>query len=133
MSIKTTAIKEMDFKAVMKEQTDAELMRILSVREDLFLPEALQAAKAEFDNRNLSQNTNIISKEADEAVQARAAAPLDRYLKFLAFLFPGIIQLVFMGVFEADGYHRKAAELSKWTVFGTGFYLLSAFLAIIIW
>ncbi len=123
----------MDFKAVMKEQTDAELMRILSVREDLFLPEALQAAKAEFNHRNLSQNANIISKEADEAVQARAAAPLDKHLKFLAFFFPGIVQLVFIDVFEADGYHRKAAELSKWTLFGTGFYLLSALLAIMTW
>jgi len=124
---------KIDFKAVMKEQTDAELIRILSIREDLYMPEALQAAKAEFNNRNLSQSAYTALKEADEAAQPRDTAPLDKHLKLLAFFFPGIIQLFFISLSEADGYHRKAEELNKWTLFGTGFYLLSAFLAIITW
>lgn len=121
----------------MAQQTDAELIRILSVPEDLYHPEALLAAKAEFNNRNLSESAGTGLKEANaagpQAVQARATASLDKEWKLLAFFFPGIMQLFFIGIFEAEGYHRKAEELNQWTIYGIGFYLLSALLAIMIW
>ncbi|MBO9595293.1 MAG: hypothetical protein J7599_20475 [Niabella sp.] len=130
-------MKKDDFKTLMAQQTDAELIRILSLPEALYQPEALLAAKAEFSNRNLSENAYTALKETDEAsqqaAQDRATVPLEKHLKFLAFFFPGIIQLVFIDMFEANGYHRKAEELNKWTLFGTGFYILLAIVAIMIW
>ncbi|WP_300599323.1 hypothetical protein [Niabella sp.] len=125
-------MKKEDFKAIMAEQTDAELLRILAAPEDNYQPEALAAARAEFSNRNLSESAYMALKEANDAdqqaAQVRAAIPLNFGWKFLAFIFPGIIPLLFAGVFKADGYHRKAGELTRWTFYGIGFYILAIIL-----
>ncbi|MCF3112190.1 hypothetical protein LL912_25605 [Niabella sp. CC-SYL272] len=89
MASKITMMKKDDFKAVMAQQTDAELIRILSAPEDQYQPEALQAARAEFSNRNLSESAYIALKDANEAhqqaIQVRAAIPLNNGWKLLAF------------------------------------------------
>lgn len=119
---------ENEFDAVMRKHTDADLIKILNGPPDDYQPIALDAAKREFERRSLSgaqitsANEEIIQKQ--EIDEVKANAPLGTFFKVFAFIFPGIILLMFAGTYKADGYDRKAKVLVKYTLYGFGFYIV---------
>ena len=80
----------------------------------------------ELAKRNLSFERIEKAKKENEIKAQVASEKANRKLepgwKILIFIFPGIIQIIFAGTFKADGYDRKARELTKWTLYGFGFY-----------
>ena len=131
---------ENQFDEVMRKRTDADLVKILNGPPDDYQPAALEAAKREFERRNLSETQMATVKEEiiheQEVDEAKANAPLSVAPKIFAFIFPGILLLMFAGTYKADGYHRKAKELLKWTLYGfaayIGFVILMIVLAIVL-
>ena len=118
---------ENEFDNVMRKRTDADLIKILNGSPDDYQPSALEAARNEFERRSLSEaeikavtQEIIDEREIDES---KANTPLGVFWKILAFIFPGIILLMFAGIFKSDGYDRKAKEMVKWTLYGFGFYV----------
>jgi hypothetical protein len=115
------------FTNVMAQRTDAELLKIVNELRSDYQPDALGAAEKELSKRNLStlqiqeaSKENQIKHKIDAE---KATTKLGGGWKTLAFIFPGIILIIFSGAFKADGYDRKARELTKWTLYGIGFYL----------
>jgi hypothetical protein len=117
---------ENEFDGVMRKRTDADLIKILNGPPDDYQPVALEAAKREFERRSLSEvqiaavKQDIIQEKVID--ETKANTPLSVAPKILAFIFPGIILLMFAGTYKADGYDRKAKELLRWTLYGFGFY-----------
>lgn len=117
---------ENKFTLVMSKKSDAELIKIVYDLRNDYQPEAVIAAEFELKNRNIEQNRfeeavkeNQVKKQIEIE---KASKPLDEHWKVLTFLFPGIIQMFIAGTFKADGYDKKASELTKWTFYGFGFY-----------
>src|ERR1700754_2952268 len=100
---------------VMRKRTNADLIRILNSAPGDYQPLALEAAKREFESRNLSDGQVTTAKdEIEQKLQldeSKANEPLGIGWKIFAALFPGIIQVMFAGTFKADGYYRKAKEM----------------------
>jgi hypothetical protein len=119
-------MEENKFTEVMSVRTDAELIKILIEHRNDYQPEAIEAAEIEFKKRNLSESEINLAKEENKVKkqidEERANKKLDTVWKGLTFIFPGILQLLIAGTFRADGFDRKAKELSKWTLYGFGFY-----------
>jgi hypothetical protein len=117
---------ENKFTSVMTQRTDAELLKIVNEQKNDYQPEALEAAELELKNRNLSTERvqeAIQENETKKQIETeKANMKLSGGWKVLTFIFPGLIQIIFAGTFKADGYERKASELTKWTLYGFGFY-----------
>ncbi len=115
-----------DFSEIMKQRTDAELLKIVNEQRDGYQSEAIEAAEKEIKERNLSivqiDAAKKVNQEKDQIETEKANEKLGKGWKILTFIFPGIIQIIFAGTFKADGYDRKAKELAKWTFYGLGFY-----------
>jgi len=116
-----------EFSIIMSQRTAAELLKIVNEQRNDFQSEAVDAAEAELQKRNLSStqvqeavHENEIKKQIESM---KANLKLASGLKALTFIFPGIIQIIFAGTFKADGYDRKSKELVRWTLYGFGFYL----------
>ena len=111
----------------MTQRTDAELLKIVNEQRNDYQTEALEAAELELKNRNLSierVQEAIQENETKKQIETdKANVKLSGIWKVLTFIFPGLIQVIFAGTFKADGYDRKASELTKWTLYGFGFYL----------
>jgi len=127
---------ENEFDDVMRKRSDADLIKILNGPPDDYQPPALEAAKREFERRSLSGEQittakNEISQE-QEVDEAKANTPLGAFPKIFAFIFPGIILLMFAGTYKADGYDRKAKDLVKWTLYGFGAYVGFVILMIVL-
>jgi hypothetical protein len=125
-----------EFDEVMARRSDGELIAILNSPEGDYKPAAVEAAQRVFSSRKLSEE-RIREVEADREQQKKledmkANEPLLWTYKFLAFIFPGILVLMFAGTFKADGYDRKAKELSRATLYGFGFYIGIVILASLI-
>jgi hypothetical protein len=119
---------QFDFPGEMAKRTDEELIQILTIDRENYLPEALAAANEEFRKRNLdeekvSQITRVISKQRDNE-NKRAAEPLDAGLKIAAFLLPMFLMFILSGYFKANGYDKKANSLARWTFYGFGLYFI---------
>jgi len=118
---------ESQFDAVMRERTDAELIKIVTGPTDDYQPEALEAARLEYAHRNLTEAQVAVAEQEilhTQAVdEAKANTPLGTIFKILAFIFPGILLLMLSGLFRADGYERKAREMVRWTLYGLAFYV----------
>jgi len=127
---------ENEFDNVMRKRTDADLIKILDSSPDDYQPAALDAAKREFDRRNLSQEqVTIVHQEIEQEQlvdEERSNAPLSIFPKVFAFIFPGLLLIIFAGTYKADGYDRKAKELVKWTLYGFGFYISIPILILIL-
>jgi len=125
-----------EFDEIMSKRTNAELIRILESAEGDYQPAALEAAKRVFESRHLSEEQLIVtSKEVEHQQQLdenKANEPLFIGYKIFAFIFPGIILLIFAGTFKADGYYRKAKEMIRWTLYGFGFYIGLLLLAVVL-
>jgi hypothetical protein len=117
---------ENEFDDVMRKRTDADLIKIVTGPYDDYQPAAMEAAKREFERRNLSEAQITVFKEEilqqQEAETAKANIPLGAGVKILAFFLPGIILLVLSGLYKVEGYDRKAKEMVRWTLYGFGFY-----------
>lgn len=119
-----------DFEKAMKEAPDAELIRIVMTNRDEYQEAAIAVAEAELSKRNipteqLSQlKTNQIKENIEKAY--KAARPLELPWKILAFLFPGILQLIIASTLKANGYDKKANDVGKWTLYGLSFYIALA-------
>jgi hypothetical protein len=117
---------ENKFTSIMTQRTDAELLKIVNEQRNDYQPEALEAAELELKNRNLSierVQEAIQENETKKQIETeKANMKLGGGWKVLTFIFPGLIQIIFAGTFKADGYDRKASELTKWTLYGFGFY-----------
>lgn len=115
------------FTSTMIQRTDAELLKIVNEQRNDYQPEALEAAELELKNRNLTierVQEAIQENETKKQIKTeKADVKLSGGWKVLTFIFPGLIQIIFAGTFKADGYDRKASELTKWTLFGFGFYV----------
>ena len=126
---------ENEFDAVMQKRTDAQLIKILNGPPDDYQPTAIDAAKREFERRNLSEAEITTATEEIEQEQlvdeSKANMPLGIFPKIIAFIFPGILLIMFAGTYKADGYDRKAKEMVKWTLLGVAFYVSLVVLMII--
>jgi hypothetical protein len=116
-----------DFEKTMKEAPDAELIRIVITNRDEYQEAAIAAAEAELSSRNIpAEKISLLEKkqiEENTEKAHRAAIPLEIPWKILAFLFPGVIQLIIAGSLKGNGYDRKANEVSRWTFYGLFFYM----------
>lgn len=116
-----------DFEKTMKEAPDRDLIRIVITNRDEYQEAAIAAAEAELLRRNISaeQLSLLKTKQIEENTEKarKAAIPLEIPWKILAFLFPGVFQLIIAGSLKANGYDRKANEVGKWTFYGLFFYI----------
>ncbi len=115
-----------EFEAVMAKRTDAELLVIINSPVGDYQPLALEAANREFEKRNLS-NDDIASavteiKHKERNVEAKSNEPLNIIAKIVAFLFPGLLVVLFAVAYKAEGYTRKYKEMIRWTLYGLCFY-----------
>jgi hypothetical protein len=124
-----------EFAEVMQTRTDADLIKILNSTRGDYQTDAMDAAKLEFDRRNLSeQQISTIKeniKQEDQVNEVKANEPLGSSWKALSFIFPGIIQIMFAGTFKRDGYDRKYKDLIKFTLYGYAFYIECIILLVI--
>jgi hypothetical protein len=118
---------QFDFTEPMKQASDAELLKIITTDRGNYQEAAIIAAETELSRRNLSSEqitaAEMFNEQQQKIILVKANAPLDAHWKVLTFIFPGVINLIFSGIFKGDGYERKARELVKWTLFGFGFYI----------
>lgn len=116
-----------EFDEVMAKRSDAELIVILNSPEGDYQPTAVEAAKRIFESRNLSVSQVETAKMqiaiAREKDEAKSNEPLAIGPKILAFIFPGLYLLAASGLYNAEGYDRKARELRRWTLYGFCFYV----------
>lgn len=115
-----------DFTEIMGKRTDAELLEILTMKQNEYQPEALSAAKAELSNRNLSvEETDSAKQEIQKKENARieqANIPLALSGKLFTFFSPGWGILFVARALKAEGYDRKYKDIWRWTLSGVGFY-----------
>lgn len=122
-----------DFAKMISEKSDEELVVMLTSERKDYRQEVIDIAEQEFKKRDISED--IINNERLKAerkkieLSAKAEEPLDPGLKAFAFIFPGIILFMFSKKYEVEGYHRKAKELSRFTIYGFCFYIGLAILA----
>jgi uncharacterized membrane protein YcjF (UPF0283 family) len=115
-----------EFEDVMAKRTNAQLIAVINSPIGDYKPEAVEAAKAEYENRGLSEeqivSANKEIEEKQESDDFKANQPLSSNRRFFAAIFPGLILFAFAGLYKAEGYTRKAKELQTWTVYGFCFY-----------
>jgi hypothetical protein len=116
-----------DFENEMKKLNDESLLKVLTIEKDNYQPEALAAAKTEFEKRGLPANKiNFITQDLNSQKaedDKKAIEPLDDGLKILTLLFPMIITFFLSGFYKSKGYDRKAGQLGNWTLLGFGLYI----------
>jgi hypothetical protein len=102
-----------------------------------YTTEALEIAKSEFLARGMDADTlTQLSGAADvlqRHKQAQEEAPLEGYLKVIAFffstLFFGLPMLLALRHYAERGARRKTREWGRWAVAGFFFYFIMGFLA----
>src|SRR5476651_2727168 len=119
---------ENQFAEKMAGLTDAALLVIVNERRGDYGPDAILAAEKELSGRNLSPELLERAVRENELVKEtildKANEPLAPFWRGLAFMFPGVLALMFSGTFKADGYDRKSKELFRATLYGIGFYVI---------
>ena len=117
-----------DFKKTMRETSDEELVKILTVFRDDYQEEAIDAAEKELQLRNLSEEKKEVYKNAAEDQREveikKSNEPLGMEWKILTLIFPMVITFILSGFYKSNGYDKKAKDLVIWTFFGFGSYLL---------
>lgn len=112
-----------DFKEVMANRSDSELLEIVTKMKDDYQPEAVIAAETELKNRNLSpeqlDSATVEIKEKEILLTEKEDLPLSSGQKALFFLFFwGVIPWGMAGTFKANGYQRKYREAWKSMKYG---------------
>lgn len=120
----------------MAQRSDSELLKIINELRNDYQPEAIEAAEVELISRGLNdeqiQNAKKEIEFQDKITSEKSNIKLGYGWKAFAFIFPGLLLIIFSGTLKADGFDRKARELTGWTLFGFGFYFGLVFLMIII-
>jgi len=126
---------QFDFTSEMAKRTDEELIQVLTVDKENYLPEALAAATKEFENRKLDNGkVSVITNQLEQQKEVdskKANEPLDLGLKIATFIFPLFPTLILSGFYKAGGRDRKARELAVWTLYGFCFYAVIAIILIV--
>ena len=125
---------QFDFTQTMQDETDENLIKIVTIDRDNYQPPAVIAAEAELTKRNISTKTFEATKKDHEETRKieieKANAPLDNTTKIVAFFVP-ITSRFLSRPLSRDGYDRKAAEVIKWSLFGLAFYM--AIIVLVTW
>ena len=111
----------------MAERSYEELHEIVGKLRDEYEPEAVAAAEAEVEKRNLTgEKLQPIEKENKTKRQLnaeRANAPLQTHWKILTLFLPGLINLLIADELKAEGYVRQHREIWQWFIYGAAFYI----------
>ena len=122
---------QFDFTQPMQNETDENLIKIVTIDRDNYQGSAVIAAEAELAKRNISTKTFEATKKDHEETRKieieKANAPLDKTTKIVTFFVPLSYRFL-LRTFRKDGYDTKAAELTKWSIAGLAFYLLVIFI-----
>jgi len=117
-----------DFKKIMQENSDEELVKILTVRRDDYQEEAIEAAEQELQLRSLSDEKKEIYRNVAEQQKIleiqKASEPLEIHWKVLTLFFPMVITFILSGFYKSNGFDKKAKDLVIWTFLGFGCYFL---------
>jgi hypothetical protein len=115
------------FLAELPQRTNEELYDMLAHADD-YLPEALEAARAELGKRNLSPervaNLESVSQQNRSNEQHKADESLGWIVRILMFLSSMTIFLAMLGLaimpsrYQSRGYTKKAKQC--WTCWGVG-------------
>jgi hypothetical protein len=113
----------------MKEKSDGELIELVTKLKDDYQPAAVEAARKEIDERNLStdqiETAESEIKERENTKLANAEQPLEAWQAILFVVFCwGIIPWAIAGTFKADGYHRKYKDAWKFMKIGLVTFVL---------
>jgi len=112
---------ENKFAEAMSKRTNVELINILNSPDGDYVPEAMEAARAEFDKRKLSKQQLVVAaqeiEEKKQLDETKANEPLSSNRKWLAIVLPGRGFLRYV-IYNSEGYHRKAKELKTYTLYG---------------
>lgn len=110
----------------MSSKSDEDLYEILHSHSQDYMPETIEAARAEFSHRQLDAPTLSSIVEAAEKVREKEEAHLRWPLRMLAFFVSSAI--FFIPVLLAHrhyvekGERRKAREWARWAIYGFVFY-----------
>jgi hypothetical protein len=126
-----------ELKQAILSKTNEQLYDVLHVHSADYTPEALEIAKSEFLARGMDADTlTQLSSAADvlqRHKQVQEEAPLEGYLKVIAFffstLFFGLPMLLAFRHYAERGARRKTREWGRWAIAGFFFYFLMGFLA----
>jgi hypothetical protein len=117
-----------EFEEIMAQHSDTELFRIVNQLRSDYQPEAVQAAEAELQKRNLSsdhlQSVQIRNEIQNRELLRLSLIPLPIVWKVLTSIKPGLLQFLLAEILASRGYKRIGRELSLWTLFGFGFWIL---------
>jgi hypothetical protein len=118
---------EFDFKKVMEENSDEELVKIVTVYRTDYQDEAIIAAEDELRSRNLSleqtENYKITAEKTHAQDIKKANEPLETPIKIVTAIFPMIITFILSGFYKSKGYDKKAKDLIMWTFVGFAAYI----------
>ena len=119
---------QFDFEQTMKAISDIELLKITSIDKNNYQEAAVLAAERELKKRNISiekiDTLNKINLINTELTVKKAETPLELPHKLLAFVLPGIHTLILSGYLKGNGYEKKSKDLTTWTLYGFGFYII---------
>jgi hypothetical protein len=103
------------------------LLEIITIKSNEYQPEAISAAQAEIEKRNLSvEKTESAQKEVTKKEKLRIYnknVPLGIGRKIITFFFPGIPNILIARTLKAEGFDRKWKEGWRWTIYGVLFYI----------
>jgi hypothetical protein len=116
---------ENKFASVMSKKTNNELIGIVTINKENYQAEAIEAAKIEIKNRNLSdtqiEKANRINEKKVAEIQKKAEEPLGGEYKILLLFLP--IRAISLSVYyENKGYDLKAKEAIRWCYYGVAFW-----------
>jgi hypothetical protein len=118
-----------DFKEVMSQHSDAELLEILTKFKDDYQPEAVVAAENEIKKRNLSlvekYDALLEIEEKNVKTVAKNNTSLDVIQKTLFLIFCwGVIPWLIAGTFKSAGFDKKYNDARKFIILGFAIYLV---------
>jgi uncharacterized membrane protein YdbT with pleckstrin-like domain len=111
------------FTEVMKKRSDSELLEIVTKLKNDYQPEAVEAAREEIKNRNLSQEQidqaeNEI-KEKEKIEKDREGEPLETGQRIMFFIFFwGIVPWIMASTFKNKGYTKKYKDAWRFMKYG---------------
>ena len=112
-----------DFTEVMIKKSDSELLEIVTKLKDDYQPEAVEAAKEEIKNRNLSDDNikeaeNEI-KEKEIKIKDKENEPLETGQRIMFFIFFwGIIPWIMASTFKNNGFLKKYKDAWRFMKYG---------------
>jgi len=124
------------FTEAMAQLSYDQLHEIVVKLRDEYEPEAVIAAEAEVEKRNLA-GEKLVPKENEtktikQTKTEKFNAPLQIHWKILTLLLPGLINLLIADELKAAGYDRQYREIWRWFFYGFAFYVALLILIVIL-